>query len=80
MFQQPSLDKILAGFNKVITDLIELTDNHDKNIADKSDQICDLESEIKAHNIEKARALVVLKNLDLLLTGDSSSSHPVKAD
>jgi hypothetical protein len=71
MFSPKPLDKILARFNQTIADLIELTDHHDKNIAEKSDHICDLESEIKEHSIERDKAHIIRNNLETLVMGDA---------
>lgn len=71
MFATKSFDKIMSTFTTAINDLTVLTKHHEEHIADKSDHINDLESEIRAHDQERLRTQCVLKKLTNLLEGDT---------
>ncbi len=68
MFRAKSLDRILSSFTVIMTDLHELTENHSNHIAEKKEEISALTTEINNHDAEKTQALLVLGNLEKLLT------------
>lgn len=70
MFGQKNLDSILSSFHKIIFDLKDLVEHHDKNISEKKEEISTLSTEINNHDAEKVSALNVLKNLENLVKGN----------
>lgn len=67
MFRPKTLDSILSGVSKHITDLNDLISHHDNSIAYKQQRANSLDIQIINHDAEKAQAAAVLRNLEKLV-------------